>query len=69
MEKAAKNKELATGFEEHLKQTKEHAERLERVLSSLGQSTSGPKCQGMAGIVTEGAQMIEEEGEQSLPET
>ena len=62
MEKAAKNKELATGFEEHLKQTKEHAERLEHVLSSLGQSTRGPKCQGMAGIVAEGAEMIEEEG-------
>jgi ferritin-like metal-binding protein YciE len=62
MEKAAKNKELATGFQEHLEQTKEHAQRLERLLSSLGQSTRGPKCQGMAGIVAEGAEMIEEEG-------
>ena len=61
MEKAAKNKELAIGFEEHLGQTKEHARRLEHVLSSLGQSTRGPKCQGMAGIVAEGAEMIEEE--------
>ena len=66
MEKAAKNKELATGFQEHLEQTKEHAQRLERLLSSLGQSTRGPKCQGMAGIVAEGAEMIEEEGDEEV---
>ena len=66
MEKAAKNKELATGFREHLEQTKEHAHRLERVLSTLGESTRGPKCQGMAGIVAEGAEMIEEEGDEEV---
>jgi ferritin-like metal-binding protein YciE len=66
MEKAAKNKELANGFEEHLEQTKEHAQRLERVLSSLGQTTRGPKCKGMAGIVAEGAEMIEEEGDDEV---
>jgi ferritin-like metal-binding protein YciE len=66
MEKAAKNKELAAGFREHLEQTKEHAHRLERVLSTLGQSTRGPKCQGMAGIVAEGAEMIEEEGDEEV---
>jgi len=66
MEKAAKNTELATGFQEHLEQTKEHAQRLERVLSSLGQTTRGPKCQGMAGIVAEGAEMIKEEGDEDI---
>jgi ferritin-like metal-binding protein YciE len=63
MEKAAKNKELAVGFRKHLEQTKEHAQRLERVLSTLGQTTRGPKCQGMKGIVAEGAELIEEEGD------
>ena len=33
MAKAASNKELAAGFQEHLEQTKEHAKRLERILS------------------------------------
>src|SRR6516162_2608275 len=66
MEKAAKNTELATGFQEHLEQTKEHAQRLERVLSALGQTTRGPKCQGMEGIVAEGAEMIEEEGDDEV---
>ena len=43
MEKAAKNKELANGFQEHLEQTKEHAQRLERVLS-CSVTKRGPGC-------------------------
>ena len=66
MAKAATNEELAAGFKEHLEQTKEHAQRLERVLSALGQTTRGPKCQGMEGIVAEGAEMIEEEGDDEV---
>lgn len=66
MAKAATNEELAAGFKEHLEQTREHAQRLERVLSALGQTTRGPKCQGMKGIVAEGAEMIEEEGDDEV---
>src|SRR5690242_21883430 len=33
MAKAASNKELAAGFQEHLEQTKGHAQRLEQILS------------------------------------
>ena len=66
MAKAATNEELAAGFKEHLEQTKEHAQRLERVLSALRQTTRGPKCQGMEGIVAEGAEMIEEEGDDEV---
>jgi ferritin-like metal-binding protein YciE len=47
MAKAASNKELATGFQQHLEQTKEHAQRLQQILSSHKQTTRGPKCKGM----------------------
>jgi ferritin-like metal-binding protein YciE len=63
MAKAATNEELAAGFQEHLEQTKEHARRLEQILSSHRQTTRGPKCKGMRGLVAEGAEMIEEEAE------
>ena len=63
MAKAASNKELATGFQQHLEQTKEHAQRLQQILSSHKQTTRGPKCKGMQGIVAEGAEMIEEEAD------
>jgi len=63
MAKAANHKELATGFREHLEQTKEHLARLEELLSQHKQSTRGPKCKGMEGIIAEGAELIEEEAD------
>jgi ferritin-like metal-binding protein YciE len=66
MAKAASNKELAAGFQEHLEQTKGHAQRLEQILSSHQQTTRGPKCKGMEGIVAEGAEMIEEEADDEV---
>ena len=66
MAKAASNKELAAGFQEHLEQTKGHAQRLEQILSSHQQTTRGPKCKGMEGIVAEGAEMIEEQADEEV---
>jgi len=64
--KAASNPDLAAGFKLHLEETKEHAARLEKILSSHGQTTRGPKCKGMEGVVTEGAEMIEEEADEEV---
>jgi ferritin-like metal-binding protein YciE len=66
MAKAASNKELADGFQEHLEQTKGHVQRLEQILSSHQQTTRGPKCKGMKGIVAEGAEMIEEKADDEV---
>jgi ferritin-like metal-binding protein YciE len=63
MAKAATNKELAAGFQEHLEQTKEHAQRLEQILSTHKETVRGPKCKGMEGLIAEGAEMIEEEAD------
>jgi ferritin-like metal-binding protein YciE len=63
MAKAAKNEELVAGIQKHLEQTKEHADRLEKILSGHKESTRGPKCKGMEGIIAEGAEMIEEDGD------
>src|ERR1700692_4400416 len=66
MVKAATNTQLATGFQEHLEQTKEHAARLEKVLKSHDESTHGPKCEGMEGVIREGNEMIEEDAEEEV---
>src|ERR1700756_4995171 len=66
MAKAASNKELASGFQEHLEQTKGHAQRLEQILSSHNATTRGAKRKGMEGIVAEGAEMIEEEADEEV---
>jgi ferritin-like metal-binding protein YciE len=64
--KAAKDEQLSRGFQEHLEQTKEHATRLEEILKNRKQTTRGPKCKGMEGLVAEGAQMIEEEADSEV---
>lgn len=63
MAKAASNKELADGFQAHLEQTKEHAQRLQQILSSHQATLRGSKCKGMEGLIAEGAELIEEEAD------
>jgi ferritin-like metal-binding protein YciE len=66
MVRAASNKELAAAFQEHLEQTKEHAARLEKILTSHDESTRGPKCEGMEGLLKEGDEIIEEDAEDEV---
>lgn len=60
MAKAAKSDELRNAFEEHLKQTQEHAKRLEEIFGELKESAKGKKCKGMEGLIEEGKELIEE---------
>jgi ferritin-like metal-binding protein YciE len=66
MARAATNEDLAAGFEEHLAQTEEHVNRLEKILESHNESTRGPKCKGMEGLIEEGKEMIEEDGDDDV---
>jgi ferritin-like metal-binding protein YciE len=61
MAKAAESEELSAAFEEHLGVTEEQVGRLERIFGSLDMAARGKKCAGMAGLVEEGKQLIEEE--------
>jgi len=60
MAKAATSMELAHGFEEHLKQTKGHAGRLEEIFKGLHEKPTGRTCKAMKGLIEEGAEAIEE---------
>jgi ferritin-like metal-binding protein YciE len=60
MAKASTSPELRAGFEKHPKQTQEHVSRLEKIFGNLGERPKGKKCKGMEGLITEGAEMIEE---------
>ncbi len=62
MAEAATSDDLRSGFEEHLKQTQGHVQRLEQIFNNLGEKPTGKKCKGMEGLVKEGKEMIEEEG-------
>jgi ferritin-like metal-binding protein YciE len=66
MVKAASHGQLASAFKQHLEQTKRQAKRLEDILASHGESTRGPKCAGMEGVLKEGDEMIGEDGEEEV---
>ena len=66
MVKGATTASLRTAFEEHLEQTHEHVARLEQIFERLGTSPRGKKCKGMEGLLEEGAEMLEEEGDENV---
>ena len=61
MAKAATTEELSNGFKQHLEQTKGHVQRLETIFEDMGESTRGPVCKGMEGLVEEGSEVIEDD--------
>jgi ferritin-like metal-binding protein YciE len=63
MAKAATDAALKAGFKAHLEETKVHAERLDQIATILGVSPKGKACNAMKGLVEEGAETIEEEGD------
>jgi ferritin-like metal-binding protein YciE len=61
MAKAASTPELRNAFEEHLDQTRGHAQRIETIFEGMGEKAKGQKCKAMEGLVKEGSEVIEED--------
>ena len=61
MAKAANTPELQRAFRTHLKQTAQHAARLEQICQELGVSPRGKKCVGMEALIEEGSELIKED--------
>jgi ferritin-like metal-binding protein YciE len=66
MAKAAAAPELRAAFEEHLQVTRGHVKRLEMIFEGLGVSPKGKKCKAMEGLVEEGKEVMEEDGENAV---
>jgi len=66
MAKAAQSPQLRQAFERHLKETEGQIERLDRIFKELGARATGKRCKGMEGLVEEGKEMMEEEGDPSV---
>ncbi|PYR06514.1 MAG: ferritin-like domain-containing protein [Acidobacteria bacterium] len=56
--KKATTPDLQDAFEEHLRQTQQHMERLEQVFDQLGMPVKGKTCKGMKNLIAEGNDMI-----------
>ena len=66
MAKAASSEELKEAFEQHLEQTKGHVKRLEQVFEELDEKPKGKTCRAMKGLIEEGSEILEEDGENSV---
>jgi ferritin-like metal-binding protein YciE len=66
MAKAAESPDLATAFTKHLQETEGHVARLEQIFAMLDEPARGKKCKGMEGLLEEGKEILEEEGEGSV---
>jgi Uncharacterized protein conserved in bacteria len=61
--KNAQSPDLQKAFQEHLKQTEGHVERIERIFSDMDGSPRGKKCVGMEGLIEEGNELLQEDAE------
>ncbi len=66
MAKAASSPELKDAFNQHLEQTREQVNRLDRIFQELGQKPRGKKCIGMQGIIEEGQELLKEKADPAV---
>jgi ferritin-like metal-binding protein YciE len=66
MAKGSNNEELSSAFEAHLKETERQIDRLQQVAKLLGTTSAGKKCKGMEGLIAEGAEALDEEGDENV---
>jgi ferritin-like metal-binding protein YciE len=66
MAKASSSEELRAAFEDHLGQTRQHAQRIETIFEQMGEKVAGKKCKGMEGLVKEGSEVMEEDMENGI---
>jgi ferritin-like metal-binding protein YciE len=64
--KAARSPELRQAFASHFEETEGQVERLERIFEELGEAARGKRCKGMEGLIEEGKEILEEEGDASV---
>lgn len=61
MADAAHDAKLKEAFETHQRETEEHRSRLEQIFETLDYEPGGHKCEAMAGLIEEGAEVLKED--------
>ena len=61
--KASTSPELRQAFEDHLEETNGHVDKLEQVFQVLDEKVKGTRCDGIAGIIDEGKNVMDEDFE------
>ena len=63
MAQAAHHDQLREAFEHHLEETRGHLNRVKEALGELGVSNPTEVCKGMKGLIAEGEEIIEMDGD------
>ena len=63
MAQAAHHDELKEAFQHHLEETRGHLKRVEEALGEMGVSNPTEVCKGMKGLIAEGEEMIQMQGD------
>jgi ferritin-like metal-binding protein YciE len=66
MADASSSPQLKQAFVHHLQETRNHVTRLERIFQSIGKPAEWKTCQAMKGLVKEGSEAIEAEGDPNV---
>ncbi len=66
MSEAAFTQQLKDKFESHRKETEKHVQRLEEIFEDLDFEPGGEECDGMAGLISEGEEIIQMDGDDSV---
>ena len=66
MAKAAQSPGLRQALERHLTQTQGQLERLDQIFAELGEKGTGKKCVGMEGLIEEGKEILEQDGDPAV---
>jgi ferritin-like metal-binding protein YciE len=66
MARGSNDAALKEAFSAHLKETQEQVVRLEQIGQLLGTKPTGKKCMGMEGVIKEGAEALQEEGDETI---
>lgn len=66
MAKAANDPELQAALRSHLQETEGHLEQVTQLLADFGASRDGVKCAAMAGLVSEGDDMVNQKAEPAV---
>ena len=66
MVKGSNDGTLKAAFRDHLKETLGQVTRLEQVATLLEMKPAGKKCMGMEGVIKEGAEALQEEGDATI---
>ena len=63
MAQAAHHDQLREAFQTHLEETEGHLKRVKEALSEIGIATPTEVCKGMKGLIAEGEEMMQREGD------